>query len=63
MRSIGRKNIRIVIDETKHALAEGNEFHSIEMIVVDRLPSEMWETWEGADSEIRRIIGDTIRGR
>ena len=35
---------------------------TIEEIVIEKLPVELWDTWEGADSEIRRIIWDTVSG-
>jgi len=60
MRSIGRKNIKIVKDEVIKAINENHNRWEVEEIVIDRLPSSLWDTWEMADSEIRRIISDTI---
>jgi len=28
--------------------------------IIDKIPSDWWETWESADSEIRRLVSDTI---
>ena len=59
-RSIGRINIGIVKDETLRAIREEGHYQ-IEELVVSRLDEGLWEkTWEGADSEIRRVIDDTI---
>lgn len=67
MRSIGRKNIALVVSETKRALEQEKQFYpsplDIEGIVIDWLPSSLWDIWESADNEIKNIIHDTINGR
>ena len=62
-RTIGRKNIRLVKDTVKrlttHPLGQGTNPPSVQE-VRDELPSELWDTWEGADSEINSIIREAI---
>jgi hypothetical protein len=41
---------------------EIKSYEGIEEEVREKLPSELWNTWEMADQEITRIIDDTIRG-
>lgn len=60
MRSIGRRNRGMVETETKRAIKETGNYN-VEDLVVSRLDESLWDSWEGADSEIRRIIFDTIR--
>ncbi len=36
-------------------------YSGIDNEIVDALPEELWATWEGADSEIRGIIDETIQ--
>ena len=62
MRSIGRRNIALVKQETERAIAEEGNYQ-VEDLIISRLDENLWESWEGADSEIRRIIEDTIMGR
>lgn len=62
MRSIGRTNINLVKSETERAISEEGNYQ-VEDLVISRLPENLWETWEGADGEIRRIISDTINER
>lgn len=67
-RTIGRKNRnlvkQLVIEELEKT--KGKPWlptpprQTIEKIVIEKLPMELWDTWEGADSEIRRIIWDTV---
>lgn len=67
-RTIGRKNRNLVKRLTTEELEKTKGMpwlptppgQTIEEIVVEKLPVEMWDTWEGADSEIRRIILDTV---
>ena len=61
-RSIGRKNIGIVKLETELAIKECGHYQ-VEDVVKNRLPESMYETWEGAATEIERVIEDTIHGR
>jgi len=69
MRSIGKRNIALVKATTRKAMNEGLPallqlgYSSIEEAVVARLPSSLWDTWEMADQEIRRIITDEIWSR
>jgi hypothetical protein len=62
-RTIGRKNIKLVKDTvkrlTRHPLGQGTDPPSVAE-VRDALPSELWDTWEGADSEIDSIIHEAI---
>lgn len=58
MRSIGRKNIRLVQKITAEESKKG--FKSIEERVIERLPEELWDTWEGAHQEICRIIDEAV---
>jgi len=70
MRSIGTKNINLVKRLTKEAIERKKSpyssildtpnYHGIEEEVIDKLPVELWDTWEMADQQIRRIVGDTI---
>jgi len=62
MRSIGRKNINLVKLETERAIRE-TRTTNVEDLVISRLSENLWEIWEGADSEIRRIISDVCMGR
>ena len=62
MRSIGKKNIRMVQELTrtvKKQLRNEGDRDTIEDRVIAQLPSSLWETWECADQEIRSIIWDT----
>lgn len=57
-RTIGRKNISLVkrlVDEEFVKSAGG---YNVDDAVIDRLPVEVFETWEGARSEIDNIIGE-----
>lgn len=58
MRSIGKRYINLTKSITQRIL-RGNPSVGEEYII-QYLPIEMWETWEGADAEIRRIIYDEI---
>lgn len=70
MRSIGKKNIALVKKITReemkkiiapfHSVIGSPDYSSIEDTVIDKLPVELWNIWECADSEIRRIINDEI---
>jgi len=57
-RSIGKVNIKklnkIILDEwTKNNDVAEDE-------ITEKLPTEWWDTWESADSQIRRIIYDQL---
>jgi len=62
-RTIGRKNIRLVKDMVKrlttHPLGQGTNPPSVREVRYE-LPSELWDTWEGADAEIDSIIHEAI---
>jgi len=68
VRSIGKKNRnlvkRLTIEELNKACFKAHPSISlgreVERRVIDRLPVEMWDTWEGADNEIRTLIHDTL---
>ena len=62
-RTIGTKNKNLVkklalASLKKHTGFNGTDYTKIEDEVVDQLPTELWDTWEMADQEIRRIIDD-----
>lgn len=69
MRTIGRRFRNVVKQETlKHLKlrdatrpGETMRYCGIDNEIVDALSEEIWETWEGADSEIRGIIDETIQ--
>jgi len=70
MRSIGIKNRNMVIKLTNEAIekkrmpwGEIENYQGIEEEVREKLPVTLWDTWEGADGEIDRIIWDTIGKR
>jgi len=64
MRSIEIKNIKIVKETVKKMTKKapwGETTHiPSRKEVMEELPEEMFETWEGAYSEIENIIQDTI---
>jgi len=69
MRTIGKKFRNLVKKQTMKKLAERDKtrkgenmkYYGIDNEIVDSLPEEIWETWEGAEGEIRRIIEETIK--
>jgi len=66
VRSIGKRNIEKVRELTKELMRKhttpwgDTDFSNVEEEVVELLPTELWDTWEMADQEIRRIINDVI---
>ena len=67
MRTIGKKNINLVKKLTRQAIEKRKmpwgaveSYVGIDEEIIDKLPVELWDTWEMADSEIRRIINDTL---
>jgi len=65
MRSIGKKNIKKVIDYTRKWIKYTHEMPfdcgiDIRDKVREELPVELWDIWEMADQEIDRIIMDEI---
>ena len=69
MRTIGKRFKEVVEQETlKHLRlrdatrpGETMRYSGIDKEIIDALPVELWETWEGADGEIRGIIDETIQ--
>lgn len=65
-RTIGKRNIALVKCITREEIKKATDFmgntiySGIEEKVISRLPASLWNTWEMADSEIRRIIYDEI---
>lgn len=65
-RTIGKRNIALVKRITQEEIKEATDFtgsysySDIEQNVIDRLPKALFDTWEMADSEISRIISNTI---
>lgn len=70
IRSIGKKNINLVKKLTREAIKKRQKpyrsileitcYQGIDEEIIDKLPVELWDTWEMADQEIRRIINDTL---
>lgn len=67
MRSIGKRNIKLVERLTRQAIekrrlpwGEIENYQGVEAEVREKLPVELWETWECADQEINRVIDDVI---
>jgi len=60
MRTIGVKNRNLVKRITRIVMEEIENSFLVEEAVVNALPVSLWDTWEMADQEIRRIISDTI---
>ena len=66
-RTIGKKNITLVKKITRKEIEKAKMPYfirsdsqpSIEDKVIEKLPASLWDIWESADSEIRRIIWDT----
>lgn len=65
MRSIGKRNIRLVKETTLKLIKKDvlgfKTIPSIDM-VISKLPLELWNTWEGCHQEICNIIRETING-
>ena len=70
MRSIGRRNIKLVQDITKDEIRKCKQkygsiigypnFSGLEDCVMERLPNEIFDTWEMAEAQVIRIIEDEI---
>ena len=63
MRSIGKRNIKkveaLTIAEIKRQKVypfSQVDYKQVDKRVIDALPADLWDTWEMADQEIRRII-------
>jgi len=65
VRSIGKKNIKLVQNITKKVLRVSPRLANFESdniisVVTARLPDRLWDTWEMADQEIRKVVLDTV---
>ena len=68
MRTIGKKfrnlvrrqTIKLLKKRDRERAGENMRYYGIDNEIIESLPDEIWNTWEGADSEIRRIIDETI---
>lgn len=62
-RTIGKKNIALVEKLTRIEVEKNDtlftEVVNVEDSVIEKLPESLWDIWESADAEIRRIIWDT----
>jgi len=58
MRSIGKRNI----DKLKKIMHDmwAKNYNVTEDEIIEALPVEWWDTWESADSEIRRLVHDFL---
>lgn len=64
MRTIGKRNITMVKGLVKKLAPQyttwsGVDKYELGEAVINQLPVSLWDTWESADSEIRRIVHDT----
>lgn len=65
MRTIGTKNIKLVKTLTKEEMKKANglgspNYSAVEDTVLERLPENIFDTWEGAQIQIENIIQDII---
>ena len=61
MRTIGKKNKSLVQKETlKELKKKPKNYFEVEGNVCFNLPIELWDTWKGADAEIRCLISDIV---
>ena len=62
MRTIGIKNQKKVVKITEDLIKQikFESYKDFESWVVSFLPVELWEVWEGADNEIRGLIGSVV---
>jgi hypothetical protein len=65
MRSIGKRYIKLVKETTLKILKQQPNIarysgDNIVALVTAKLPDKLWDTWEMADSEITRVIMDTV---
>lgn len=63
MRSIGKKNKNKVIKIIQEELNRKKSYEGlgdVEEKVLNRIPDEIYDTWEGAYMEIKRIIMDEV---
>jgi len=65
MRTIGKKNINLVRKITRKYLPKWEKdpfktFEDLKEMVFNELPDEIFDKWEGAYSEIVRIIEEEV---
>ena len=62
MRTIGIKNQKEVVKITEDLIKQTKfeNYKDFESWVVSFLPMKLWEVWEGADNEIRGLIGSAV---
>jgi len=65
MRTIGTKNIKLVKMLAKEEMKKANglgspNYSAVEDTVLERLPENIFDTWEGAQIQIENIIQDII---
>ena len=61
MKTIGKKNKIIVMKAILQEMKKGpKNYFELEGDVCFNLPVELWDTWEGADTEIRSLISDIV---
>ena len=61
MRSIGKRNINFIKNLVRKEKSDPNWSRAdIEENVMSAIPDEMFDLWEGAYTEIQRIIIDAI---
>jgi len=61
MRSIGKKNIRLIKEAVVKAKQAGlTGAKEIEQRVEDLIPDSVWGVWEGAYDEVKRVIWDEV---
>ena len=60
-RTIGKQNKTVIRKTTHDEMKKGWENRTeLEKRIIDKLPYEMWETWEAAHQEIIGLIDDAI---
>lgn len=65
MRSIGAKNIKLVKKIVQEEMKKSNglgrpDYNGVRDSVLEKIPDNVFESWEMAHSEIDRIIHDEI---
>lgn len=60
MRTIGKKNIRLVRKISMECMGTYSGNKDVVEIIREKLPLILWETWESADAEINMIIEDVV---
>jgi hypothetical protein len=65
MRSIGAKYIKLVKKLTQEEMKKANglgcpDYNGVRDSVLEKIPNNVFESWESANSEIERIIEDEI---